>query len=112
MCSFENVLHHLHWGETCGESSSAKPMPNIEIILILLLAVAVLAIVARPLGVPYPILLVLRGALLGFVPGLPQIELAPDLVFLIFLPPLASSDGWLPSSPVFRTELATIGLSY
>lgn len=63
-------------------------MPHIEIILILLLAVAVLAIVARRTGVPYPILLVLGGALLGFVPGLPQIELAPDLVFLIFLPPL------------------------
>src|SRR5258706_8634041 len=110
MCLFENVLHHLHWGETCGESSSAKPMPNIEIILILLLAVAVLAIVARRIGVPYPILLVLGGALLGFMPGLPQIELAPDLVFLIFLPPLLYSNGWLTSWRDFRADLRNIGL--
>jgi len=85
-------------------------MPNIEIILILLLAVAVLAIVARRIGVPYPILLVLGGALLGFVPGLPQIELAPDLVFLIFLPPLLYSDGWLTSWRDFRADLRNIGL--
>src|SRR5206468_13120413 len=37
---------------------------------------------------PYPILLVLGGLLLGLVPGLPRAELAPDVVFLIFLPPL------------------------
>src|SRR5260221_8547627 len=85
-------------------------MPNIEIILILLLAVAVLAIVARRIGVPYPILLVLAGALPGFVPGLPQIAPAPDLVFLIFLPPLLYSDGWLSSSRDFPADLRNIGL--
>src|SRR5260221_10794775 len=85
-------------------------MPNIEIILILLLAVAVLAIVARRIGVPYPILLGLGGPRPGFVPGLPQIELAPDLVFLIFLPPLLYSDGWLTSWRDFGADLRNIGL--
>src|SRR5260221_5326579 len=85
-------------------------MPNIEIILILLLAVAVLAIVARRIGVPYPILLGLGGPRPGFVPGLRQIELPPDIVFLIFLRLLLYSDGWLTSWRDFRAALRTIGL--
>src|SRR4029077_387851 len=40
------------------------------------------------LGVPYPILLVVGGLLLGLVPGLPRVQLAPDVVFLVFLPPI------------------------
>src|SRR5260221_4505412 len=85
-------------------------MPNIEIILILLLAVAVLALVARCLGVPYPILLGLGGPRPGFVPGLRQIELPPDIVFLIFLRLLLYSDGWLTSWRDFRADLRNIGL--
>ena len=54
----------------------------------LLLAVAGLAIVARLVNVPYPILLVLGGLGAGFVPGMPDVELDPDIVLLIFLPPL------------------------
>ena len=54
----------------------------------LLFAVAVLVTAARVLDVPYPIFLVLGGLGLGFLPGIPTIELEPDLVLLIFLPPL------------------------
>src|SRR5579885_1628100 len=85
-------------------------MPNIEVILLLLFVVALLAIVARRIKVPYPILLVLGGLLLGFVPGLPRIQLAPDLVFLIFLPPLLYSDAWGTSWRDFRADLRNIGL--
>jgi Na+/H+ antiporter len=85
-------------------------MPNIEVILILLFVVALLAIVARRLRVPYPILLVLGGLLLGFVPILPRIQLAPELVFLIFLPPLLYSDAWTTSWRDFRADLRNIGL--
>jgi CPA1 family monovalent cation:H+ antiporter len=53
-----------------------------------LVAVAVLYEVSRRLGVPYPTLFVLGGLLLALVPGLPRIELDPDLVLLLFLPPL------------------------
>jgi CPA1 family monovalent cation:H+ antiporter len=59
-----------------------------ELVLALLIPVAALAALARRLGVPHPILLVLGGLALGLVPGLPRAELAPDVVFLIFLPPL------------------------
>jgi monovalent cation/hydrogen antiporter len=54
----------------------------------LLLATAGLAVVARVMRVPYPIALVLGGAGIGFVPGVPELKLDPDLVLLIFLPPL------------------------
>lgn len=63
-------------------------MPQLEIILGLLVAVAALATLAVRLRIPYPILLVIGGSLLGFVPGLPRVELDPELVFLLFLPPL------------------------
>jgi Na+/H+ antiporter len=62
---------------------------HLELIVFgLLLGVAGLAILAGKLSVPYPITLVAGGALIGFVPGVPNVELDPDLVLLIFLPPL------------------------
>src|SRR5215210_4855705 len=54
----------------------------------LLVAVAGLSALARRLGVPYPIVLVVGGALLGFVPGLPEVKLDPEVVLVVFLPPL------------------------
>jgi monovalent cation/hydrogen antiporter len=63
-------------------------LPEIETIFVLLAAVATLATLANRIGVPYPILLVLGGLVLGFVPGLPRVELEPEVVFLLFLPPL------------------------
>src|SRR6266545_4741244 len=59
-----------------------------ELILICLVAVALLALVARKIRVPYPILLTCGGVLLALVPGLPAIQLEPQLVFNLFLPPL------------------------
>ena len=69
----------------------------IRLVLLLLVAVAVLASVARRLSIPYPIALVLGGLILAVVPGLPRIELDPDLVFLLFLPPLVYAAGWTTS---------------
>ena len=43
---------------------------------------------------PYPIVLVVGGLAIGLVPGLPDLELDPDVVFLVFLPPLLHSAGW------------------
>jgi len=61
---------------------------QIDEILGLLVAVAALALLARRISVPYPILLVLGGVGLAFIPGIPRMRLEPDLVFVIFLPPL------------------------
>ena len=54
----------------------------------LMVAVAGLSVLARVVGVPYPILLVLGGLVLGFLPGMPEVELPPELVLVAFLPPL------------------------
>ena len=60
----------------------------IELVLGLLVAVACLALLARKLPVPYPILLVVGGLALALIPGLPPVRLNPELVFLVLLPPL------------------------
>jgi Na+/H+ antiporter len=54
----------------------------------LLVVVAGLSALAGRLSVPYPIVLVVGGAMLGFVPGLPAVHLDPEVVLLVFLPPL------------------------
>jgi CPA1 family monovalent cation:H+ antiporter len=69
----------------------------LELILILLVVAAALAVVAERLKVPYPILLVLGGLALAFVPGLPQANIDPALVLLLFLPPLLFAAAWLTS---------------
>ncbi|MHB1023464.1 MAG: Na+/H+ antiporter [Acidobacteriaceae bacterium] len=78
------------------------------ILLFLLLFVVVFATLARKLQVPFPIVLVLAGLMLSFVPGIPLIRLNPQVVFLIFLPPLLYSAAWLTSWREFRHNLVTI----
>ncbi len=63
-------------------------MDRVEVFVGLLIAAIPLVGLARRWQIPYPIVLVIGGLGLGFVPGLPRIELSPDLVLLIFLPPL------------------------
>ncbi len=82
----------------------------ITIILSLLVVVVALAVVAPYLKIPYPILLVFGGLLLGFIPGLPQVTLNPDLIFLLFLPPLLYSSAWSTSWRDFRANLRPISL--
>lgn len=87
-------------------------MEHFELILLgLLSAVAVLSGLARVLGVPYPILLVIGGSLLGFVPGLPRLELEPDLVLLVFLPPLLLNAAYFSSARELRRDLRVITLN-
>jgi len=63
-------------------------MDTLTAVLAILVAIAILFEVARRLGVPFPTLFVLGGLGLAFVPGLPRIALEPELVLLVFLPPL------------------------
>ncbi len=58
------------------------------LILGLCVAIPALSVIARLLGIPYPIVLVLGAIPLGYIPGVPHVELDPDLVLVIFLPPL------------------------
>src|SRR4051812_11284424 len=63
-------------------------MAAVETGVLLLAFVTALAVVARRIGQPYPILMVLGGLAIAFIPGLPRIQLDPDLVLLLFLPPI------------------------
>src|ERR1041385_3931001 len=85
-------------------------MDVIEVVLGLLVAVAVLALLAKKLPIPYPILLVLGGLSLALVPGLPQVRLEPDLVFVFFLPPLLYPAAIFTSWRDFRANLRPISL--
>jgi CPA1 family monovalent cation:H+ antiporter len=82
----------------------------VEIFLGVMLAVVVLALVARRLHVPHPIFFVIGGTLLGFVPGLPRVRLNPDLVFLVVLPPLLFPAALFTSWRDFRANLRPISL--
>ena len=82
----------------------------IETVLGLMVAVAIVAVLARRLQVPYPILLVIGGLGLALVPGLPRVRLNPELVFLFFLPPLLYPAALFTSWRDFRAELPPISL--
>ncbi|MBV8300001.1 MAG: Na+/H+ antiporter [Candidatus Eremiobacteraeota bacterium] len=60
----------------------------------ILAAIVALALLAKRLHVPYPVVFVAGGIVLALIPGVPTIELRPDLVFLLFLPALIFGDGW------------------
>src|ERR1041384_8116123 len=82
----------------------------VEIFVGLLLAVAVLSLLARKLTIPYPILFVIGGLLLGLVPHLPRVRLAPEAVFLFVLPPLLFPAALFTSWRDFRMNLRPISL--
>jgi monovalent cation/hydrogen antiporter len=86
-------------------------MHEAELLLLgLMVAGAALSVLARPLGVPYPILLVLGGLVVGFVPGVPAVRLPPDLVLVLFLPPLLYSAAFFASPRDLRADLRAISL--
>lgn len=83
----------------------------VEIVfLLLLLFVVAFGALARKLAVPYPIVLVVGGLLLSFVPGIPKITLSPDLVFFVILPPLLYNAAWLTSWREFSYNMVSIFL--
>ena len=77
----------------------------------LLVAVAGLSALARHLSVPYPIVLVLGGALVGFVPGLPEVKLDPEVVLVVFLPPLLYGASIYANFGDLRANLRGLALS-
>jgi monovalent cation/hydrogen antiporter len=82
-----------------------------SLILVGLLATAAaLLALAQLVRVPYPILLVLGGLAIGFVPGMPRIELPPDLVLVAILPPLLYGSAFFTSLRELRANIRPIGL--
>jgi Na+/H+ antiporter len=85
-------------------------MQNISEIIILLAIVTALAQFTDKIKIPYPILLVFAGIGVGLIPGLPRVSLNPDVVFLVFLPPVLYSAAWTTSWPDFKTWARPIAL--
>jgi monovalent cation/hydrogen antiporter len=80
------------------------------LLLVLMVAVGGLSVLAGTVRVPYPILLVLGGLVLGFLPGVPPAELPPDLVLVLFLPPLLYQAAFFSSPRDLRADMRAITL--
>jgi hypothetical protein len=78
------------------------------IVLGLLVAVAALSILARVIGIPYPILMVIGGLGLGLIPGAPEVALDPELVLVVFLPPLLYIGAFFTSLRDVRRDARAI----
>ena len=85
-------------------------MDHIESIFVLMLAATLLVRLAEFGNVPAPIVLVLGGLGIAFIPGLPTIDLDPDVIFLVFLPPLVFAAGWQTSPRELRTVMRPLGM--
>ncbi len=83
---------------------------TLEILVVLLAVVAAVAVAAKRLKIPPPILLVLTGLVLALIPGLPTVELAPELVLLLVLPPVIYMAAVAMSWREFRFNLLPISL--
>jgi CPA1 family monovalent cation:H+ antiporter len=77
---------------------------------VLLVASTAMLVLVPKLRIPYPILLVLGGLALGFAPGLPEIDLPPDLVLVGVLPPLLYGAAFFTSLTDLRTNMRPVGL--
>lgn len=74
--------------------SKRMDIGEIAKLLGLVSAVVALAEIARRTKLPYPTLMVVAGLIIGFVPGMPKVEPEPELIFLVFLPPILYAAEW------------------
>jgi CPA1 family monovalent cation:H+ antiporter len=75
-----------------------------------LAAIVPLALVAKWLRLPYPIVFVIGGGLIAFVPGLPHVTIAPDWIFYTVLPPLLFHGGWVTDWTLLRRNVRPVAL--
>ena len=81
------------------------------LILGLLVAVPALSVLARLIGVPYPIVFVVCALPIGYIPGVPDVELDPDLVLVIFLPPLLYVASFFANLRELRADARAISMA-
>src|SRR5215213_5167668 len=87
-------------------------MGEAELLIVgLLVAVAGLSALARRMSIPYPIVLVIGGALFGFVPGIPEVRLDPEVVLVVFLPPLLYGAAFFANLGHIRRSLRPVTLN-
>ncbi len=85
-------------------------MTELEVLFGLLAVTTLLVGVARRVGIAYPIFLTIAGLALSLIPGLPHIELEPEIIFLLFLPPILTSAGFFTPLRDFRANIRAIML--
>jgi Na+/H+ antiporter len=83
-------------------------MENYSIIIFILTIVIGLSAFAHKIKLPYPILLVIAGIAIGFIPSMGEIEINPEIIFLLFLPPLLYDASFNISPKDFKTNINTI----
>ncbi|PWS33851.1 Na+/H+ antiporter [Pedobacter paludis] len=83
-------------------------MENYSVIIFILAVMIGLSAIADKIKIPYPILLIIVGVAVGFIPSLPAIDINPEIIFLIFLPPLLYDAAFNISFKEFKTNISTI----
>jgi NhaP-type Na+/H+ or K+/H+ antiporter len=83
-------------------------MENYTLVLFILAVMIGLSAIADKIKLPYPIILISAGIAIGFIPSLPKVELNPEIIFLIFLPPLLYDASFNISFRQFRLNMNTI----
>ncbi|KFF03572.1 Na+/H+ antiporter [Flavobacterium reichenbachii] len=86
-------------------------MENVSVIIMLLFGVAFLSLISKKYNFPIPIVLVLCGVIISVIPGLPVIALSPEVVFIVFLPPLLYHSAWYTSWSDFKHAIRPITLA-
>src|SRR5689334_6439273 len=86
-------------------------MDNVSVIVMLLFGIALIGIVSRRFGFPIPIVLVICGVIISLIPGLPIVSLRPDVVFLVFLPPLLYGAAWNTGWHEFKGQIRSISFA-
>ena len=85
-------------------------MHGFELVLVLLGAVTLIATLARVAGIPYPLLMVVGGLILSLIPGVPRVELDPEIVLVTFLPPILFAAAFFTSVREFWRNIRPISL--
>ncbi len=80
------------------------------LLLLALAAICGIAALAKRFDLPYPIAFVIGGGALAFVPNVPRVQIDPDWIFTLILPPLLFAGGWGTDWKIFRENLRPIGL--
>ena len=83
-------------------------MENFKIIVFIMAILIILTAIANKRKLPYPVLLVFAGLIIGFVPQLPSLALDPDIIFVVLLPPLLYDAASRTSWHEFRTSIRPI----
>lgn len=121
LCPFS--LHRLNDNEQKFERLAApalleplyiRYMENYSIVLFILAIMIILIAFAERLKLPVPMILIVAGITIGFMPTIPHIELEPEVIFLIFLPPLLYDAAFNMEREAFRVHfntIATLGIS-